>query len=474
MKQDVSLTCTSGSEAAGYDKIGYGKGEATSSGVRIESEVSITAGKFVNLGAKVIRGIKDTPEHLITEDYVRNMHEATQWKVILSDKPTRQNWLADGASVILHLFRAWLHIFKGPTFPLLEGIASKIILPPSTPGPLASFETLTSDRNRSLPLHHRNHKVESKPTTADRQARQQDAEITVTTNWFLFEDKAQSFYHALELIHDRMIRIRHCSGIELTRQGTKNIGFEFRDLAECKTNLEPRTIELGEGAAAWLPYAQSANAIHLHGSKLGVLLRPARAQNQQLGCCSQEQAAPQLRGFLMAPLSVLREGIERHQHSESCIQLADGVFWRDIHDCFGIYHCSRSDLDREVCKQLVRKLDTKAPSNFKHQITAEDVPGIFSKIPAGAIIVGYDPQKLMRIPPRGPRAGQVHQLPDVERSVDMSSGRSYDRGPASYLGRRFLGESNIPTGPRDGAPSSRPAKRKRQDGSPRRDHTRLP
>jgi ABC-type ATPase involved in cell division len=68
--------------------------------------MTISAGKYINVGTKIARGIKDTPEFLQIEDYTKNIDEAMQWKVILSDTETQQHWLADGASVILHLCRA--------------------------------------------------------------------------------------------------------------------------------------------------------------------------------------------------------------------------------------------------------------------------------------------------------------------------------------------------------------------------------
>jgi hypothetical protein len=64
----------------------------------------------VTFGTMFARGKEDVPECLRFDDYKRNMNEATTFKVtsVLSDFETQQHWLADSASVILHLFRTWL------------------------------------------------------------------------------------------------------------------------------------------------------------------------------------------------------------------------------------------------------------------------------------------------------------------------------------------------------------------------------
>lgn len=91
------------------------------------------------------------------------MDAATRFKVVLSDFDTRQHWLAYGASVVLHLCRAWLD--KKHTRYAPEGIAEQIWRPESAAGPSASFDTLVNADNRALQLYisdvKRKHQLES-------------------------------------------------------------------------------------------------------------------------------------------------------------------------------------------------------------------------------------------------------------------------------------------------------------------------
>lgn len=90
------LTHLIGSPSADYDNIGFSGSKQTTPGFNAEAAFTLTAGKFVGVNAKFQRGTKDKPERLSTENYLKNVDEATRFKVIISDADTKQHWLADG------------------------------------------------------------------------------------------------------------------------------------------------------------------------------------------------------------------------------------------------------------------------------------------------------------------------------------------------------------------------------------------
>lgn len=301
-----------------------------------------------------MRGLKDTPECLDTEDYVKNIEESAQWKVILSDTCTLQHWLADGASVILYLCRAYL---TGKfTRAELRDVAKDVWSPASHPGPESSVKTLLSDSNRALRLYTSKLKGEEKSSMTDNQTDSPQSppnETTLTKEWFLFEYQAQRFYHWLEQIHDRMSLARRSGDIDLLGgfEGPRSIGFELKDLLSSTSDLEPYTTKLCDGAKTWLPYAKSVNAIHLHSSNLGELLGPSVAPCGRPGC-GHESAAPQGKNCLMAPFPVLKEGIERFEHTDVCAQLAHGIYWSDISVTFSPCRCQHSKSSGR-CKAII-------------------------------------------------------------------------------------------------------------------------
>lgn len=343
-----------------------------------------------------MRGDKDTPEYLKSEDYVKNMDQATRMKVILSDTDTQQHWLSDGASVVLHLCRAWLS--KKHTRYAPEGVADQIWYPAAAAGPLTSFETLTSDANRALQLYTSDLKLTSKAPALEDGSEVLPDEPVIEKEWFLLQHQAQYFYHWLEQIHDRMVRARHSADIDLIREGNKAIGFEFKDLLRGDSPVEPYTIALGRGAEAWLPFAKSMNAIHIHAAGLGELIRhSSTTQVEKRGTCGRQGAAPLGVDHLVAPLSVLREGIERLQHTSTCAQLSRGLYWQEVEELFKDCHCRRSYASAQ-CKALVKKLHGKSSKTSDTRRTTL-LPSVFEQHPMGAIILGYESQVLVKAPP---------------------------------------------------------------------------
>jgi hypothetical protein len=317
--------------------------------------------------------------------------------VILSDTKTQQHWLADGASTILHLCRAWLSGKHTRLTPKCD--ISSVWSPPLPAGPETSFDTLKSDENRQIQLYPSSFKREIKAELSDEQS---DAPVTgssssssqITKEWYLLVHQAQCFYHWLEQIHDRILGAQYSGTIDLSRRGTKTVGFEFRDMLSSSKHIEAYTFDCGDGANAWLPYTRSVNAIHIYGTNFGNLLTPTKAQDQKLHQCDLEDAAPVGMGSLMAPLSVLKESIERFKHTDGCAQLARGVYWTDVANSFAICRCRRHKTDKS-CRTFVRKLHTESSLSSQSHAAVVALPEVSWKRPTAAVIFGSEPTSLV-------------------------------------------------------------------------------
>jgi hypothetical protein len=375
------LIHAAGSPFADYDHIGFTGSDQTNPGLSAEAAFTLTAGKFVGINAKFQRGTKDRPEWLRVENYVKNVEEAARFKVILSDSDTKQHWLADGCSVILHLTRAWLSGNYTRNAP--AGIATKMRSAESASGPQRSYDTLTYSENRRIPLYVGKHTHKESVSAEGSQSTSEKS--TAEHAYFLLEDQAQYYYHWLEQIRDRMVLARHSPEIGLIRQSNNVIGFEFIDLLR-ESSVEPCTIKLGNGARAWQEYAMNWDAIHIIGAGFGELLRPFPAPGISKGGCGHDLAAPRGRDHLMAPLSVLREGIERFLHTQNCAQLSRDLYWSDTERCFNGYQCYNFSSQRN-CQSIVNNLQstsTKKPQ----QTMSTRLPDVFHERASGAIIVG--------------------------------------------------------------------------------------
>lgn len=410
------------------------------------------------------------------------------WKVVLTDSKTQRHCLADGASTVLHLCRAWLSGKYSRLAP--QGVAEKIWSPSTPAGPLASFETLMFDGNRALQLYTSGLKRESKaPVREDRStgssSESSPGESTVTKEWFLFQHQAQFFYHWLEQIRDRMVLARKSPNIDLALKGTKAIGFQCRDLLSSKSLLEPRTVEFSDGAKPWLRYARSVDAIFLHGSGFGNLVRPTTGQLQHFGRCDVNSKMPCGKDYLVAPLSVLREGTEQFGHTRTCAQLADGLHWTDVEKCFSVCHC-QSPKPRRRCQSVITQFWSEDPSKSADDFV-DDLPEVFNKFPTAAVLIGHETasftDKVSRALPTIGRKRkdesknqepEIFELDSQERTIsdsgygshsvrdgsDLSLTSSVEAGPSSDRG----GYLTAVGAPNDDDGNESPVKRRRVDG----------
>jgi hypothetical protein len=335
------------------------------------------------------------------------MDAAVRMEVILSDSDTRQHWLADGASVILHFCRAWLsqpHPGYAP-----EGVADKLWSCQDAGAPFESLAFLTSIANRELELYISHVKHVSIPSKSG-----VHLDAAVERQWYLLQDLAHRFYKWIEQIRDRASKFRHSADFDLIRQGNIAIGFEFMDLLRGDSRIEPCVLELGAGAAAWLPYARSTDTVHIFGSGFGELVQPIVTTSGSHYRCGQQSTAPRDVDYLIAPLSFLKETIERFRHTSTCVQLSHGLHWWNVDEAFRKCECQRLRPSGR-CTSLVKKLHSARPEESRTQ-TSTQLPMIFARCPTAAIITGYEPQLL------------VKSTLAAEGSVSASLNRGQQRG----------------------------------------------
>ncbi|GAB7325025.1 hypothetical protein MBLNU13_g08823t2 [Cladosporium sp. NU13] len=284
------LVAVLGSEQAEYGSINFSGGVPASAGLRAEAAVNLTAGKYLTLSNKISRGIKDTPEYLASDDYVQDIDAASRMGVVLSDSTTRQHWLADGASVVLHLCRAWL----SKPHPEYNPKASSIKLR-STQGsgsPATSLATLTWIDNRELELYVSQSKRLSKPSIGG-----SDDEVVIERQWFLLQDLSHRYSKWIEQIHDRANKARHSTDVDLTRQVNKVIGFEFLDLLRGTGRVEPCVLELGAIIMGYEPQLLVKNAPTPDGFASKTLDQNLRQQRGTHGSARPKKRLPSDSGY---------------------------------------------------------------------------------------------------------------------------------------------------------------------------------
>jgi hypothetical protein len=369
------------------------------------------------------------------------MDAAVRMEVILSDSDTRQHWLADGASVILHICRAWLsqpHPGYAP-----GDVADKLWSSQDAGAPSKSLAVLTSIENRELELYVSQVKRVSIPSKSGI-----SLEFAVERQWYLFQDLAHRYFKWIEQIRDRASKSRHSADFDLVRQGNKIIGFEFMDLLRSDSRIEPCVLELGAGAAAWLPYARSTDTVHIFGSGFGELVRPILTTGDSHYRCGQQSAAPRDGDYLIAPLSVMKETIERFRHTSTCVQLSHGLHRWNVDEAFRDCECQRLRPSGR-CTSLVKRLHGVRPGESGTQ-TSSRLPMIFARCPTAAIIMGYEPQLLVKYP----LAAESSVSASVDRGARQQHGTTKDSRQNKRLASDSGYASNVGNSSHDSQSSS--------------------
>ena len=154
--------------------------------------------------------------------------------------------------------------------------------------------------------------------------------------------------------------------------------------------------------------------------------------------CGQQPAAPRHADYLMAPLFVLKQSMDRLQHTSLCAQLSRGLYWWNIDQAFQECKCRRSKPSGR-CTSLVRKLHGKSLEGSSNQASM-CLPEVFQRYPAAAIIMGYEPQHLTKDAPTAdgstpkPLSQSVSQRHSTSGSARQQDRSPSDSGYASHVG----------------------------------------
>ena len=166
------------------------------------------------------------------------MHNATKWSVVLSDTETRQHWLFDGGTAILHICLACI---GSDDIPYTDaGTLCQILFPSTVGTPNAAYDVLISRCNRSISLQAATSSAEPR---RDSPAEDVDVER--------FENLALMTWQRLELMHDRAQQRDTSERFAATLKAPELTGFEFNDLVEGQTVLRPGLLRLDGGATPW-------------------------------------------------------------------------------------------------------------------------------------------------------------------------------------------------------------------------------
>jgi hypothetical protein len=397
-----------GADYSNYDNIWFSDSDPVGAGVRVDPAMSMSGGKYFTASLRISLGTKDTPTYLSTHTYEDCIDRARRWNVIFSDTTTKLHWLADGASTILHLCKAYLSPGRDPrrgsddTLRRVREAESSL-----AHGPRWAYDTLVSMELRQICLDVSNVEMKAKMTrkVASFNQVQNEASIEGTSSLSTFQGLAEKYFRYLEQLYDRASNTRMCKDVYLTHlvQRSEVEGFDFLDVLEGEGWIHPKRLKLEKPAQAWLALATRLGSINLLGADFGSLVKRKQADKPNQGQCGMELAPFEGRDYLVAPMSVLKSVARRGtKHTRDSIQLSEDTYWHNARSSFAVCQCGyKSPSSR--CTSLVHTLRDKPAKPAKDETPIRREHPVFDEYSTGAIIFGREQNMLMKPSARSPQ-----------------------------------------------------------------------
>lgn len=361
--------------------------------------VAVGMSKIASLGITFVPGSKDIAPSL---HGLRTSQErivsAKDWTVLFHDVLTRQAWLLDGPSALLHICRAWLSsesarllCMTTPTDPI-----SVFQHAQSEGGIEGAIRLLLCSENRNIELY----KTDGKPTiesSIERLTNQRKVEKKFAASWHTWGDVVDARVLALEFLHDHLIKRRSSrkADLRLPVHGQLLEGYDFREIMELRSQPQTWEKRMHSSFGGWLDVANSVNAVPIFGSGFGDLLRPTGTSNSGLQACGQKVSLPRGDDFLAVPLYVIHRickgQLERRDIAAeplNCLQVGTSTYWLDPETAFAPCACGKT-----ACQISIARLANSAPAGARHMVSLRE---LFSRNPRGAVIFPCNSHRLRK------------------------------------------------------------------------------
>ena len=358
--------------------------------------MTIGISKIVNLSATFTPGRKDVPVALHdTKPAEMRIVAAGDWTVLFYDISTRQAWLFDGHSALLHICRAWLE----------SDHAKKLYKHCSGPvDPVSLFQHASadggSDEALSLLLNARNREIKLYEVgrTSEQSSKQPKTEEKEDPSWQTWGDIVDAQVLDLEYLRDQKIenRSKRTGDVKLPLQRQRLEGYDFQDMLKGNRRLQEWEVQFRSSFGGWLNFIESCNTISVFGAGFGDLLRPAGLHLSRHQTCLQKAALPQDNDYLAVSVEVLNLLAKDHLDNDfHYVRLGRSTYWTNPEAAFMLCTCDQAS----YCMPIARLSSSKpAPTS-----PSTSVSQLFMANMRGAVIFPCTPSQLKKhTPHKGP------------------------------------------------------------------------
>lgn len=357
--------------------------------------ITIGLSKIISMGVTFVPGKKDIPDALHDmRPAEERIIAALDWNVLFYDTMSRQAWLLDGPSALLHICRAWLD--SEPARSLLQETAVNpvsVFQHAKPDGGTSEAVKLLLDRgNRNIELY-RTKSVSTIESSMNFSTNQRMVEEKTSASWHTWGDLVEARVLALEHLHDHKMveHSRRTPDVRLPLQDQRMEGYDFQEIMKLKRKPQRWEARFKSSSGGWLDFAESCNAVPIFGKAFGDLLRPTTGSTNRTRTCLQLTSLPQGKDYLAVSMEVLhrltKHFLTDHLHY---VKLGHSTYWLDPGAAFTSCAC-----DQKTCHIPIATLASREPASTRPLLSLRQ---LFSSNLRGAVIFPCTPNKVKKPP----------------------------------------------------------------------------
>jgi len=264
-------------------------------------KVEVSGGQFITGTLAFSLGNREKTTHISRSHYTDKMEWISSQNVILWDELTKQGWLLDGGTALLHLLRSSLEHskqkFKSAFLMNLDNFKDVL----DSHGTSAATQFLLDGDNRELPLYRDKTEIWEEVTG---EGSTSTSISKKKVKYYLLEDRIEHLYNILEKLIDHQADVERRSGIPLHMRLRRQLeGWDFKDIASNGGPFCSQVATLGAMGKGWVDFSRQICAVTLFGKGFGDLMKP---RNVSPKVCSRWSQLPTQRHYLAARVSDLR------------------------------------------------------------------------------------------------------------------------------------------------------------------------
>ncbi|KAI9172522.1 hypothetical protein HJFPF1_02024 [Paramyrothecium foliicola] len=305
--------------------------------------------------------------------------------IVLYDVSERRAWLADGASVLLHLVRATIDRDKNePAYRSkwrFDGVLKNDCGPHAG---TTAVEVLSDFDN-----------LNSKLYLDDKRPNENGEMVEI---FYYFRDRVQEILYDLQVLVDYQAQAAAEDGYKIPQTGKilqKSLaGFDFWDVAQPTGPIRSRAHFLGSLGHGWVHYVRSIKATTLFGNGFGDLLQ-ADGPDFSCGNLRTVPAGMNYLGSSVTTLKTLHRVINTTNLSPG--EITSDILWRSRCELFSKCNCVTRSSDSTSSTSHLDVVQLLLPRKFQILL---DVPKTSISIrlnelgDGGAVLFGHTPYKI--------------------------------------------------------------------------------